>query len=82
MRESATSFVPIEATTKNAIVMPHTNISGHPAGKSIWSDCSVAQQLIPARIKNAMKHPINLNLLSIVNKVKINERFILVDISY
>lgn len=41
--------VPIDATTKNAIVIPHTRISGHPAGSSRWRDCSVAQQLMPAR---------------------------------
>ncbi len=57
---SAIIFVPKDATTKKAIVIPHTNTSGHPVGSSKCNDCSVAQQLIPASIKKAMIQPITL----------------------
>ena len=37
--------------------MPHTKTSGHPAGNNKCNDFSVAQQLIPAKIKKATSDP-------------------------
>ena len=58
---STINLLPYEAITKKAIVMPHTKTSGHPAGNNKCNDFSVAQQLIPAKIKKATSDPKILN---------------------
>lgn len=54
---STINLLPYEAMTKKAIVMPHTKTSGHPAGNNKCNDFSVAQQLIPAKIKKPQVIP-------------------------
>lgn len=62
LRVSTISFVPKRGNDEKRNCDPHTKSSEiHPAGNSRCSDCSVAQQLMPAKIRNANPHPRTLN---------------------